>query len=81
MYVRESWGDETVIMLAQNCRVSMDKNGKLIREFNALEAAGRITGPNPYIEEYNEAVKSYDELKKIMVKRGINPADPKPRQE
>ena len=76
-----AWTDETVIELAQKCRVQMDKDGKLIREFAALEAAGSITGENPYIATYNTACECYAGLKSIMHERGINPAHPRPRTE
>ena len=73
------WTDETVIALAQTCRVQMDSNGKLIREFHALHAAGRITGENPHIATYNTACECYQGLRDIMQDRGINPANPQPR--
>ena len=77
----KTWTDATVIMLSQTCRRQMDTNGKLIREFNALEAAGRITGENPYIDTYNTACQCYQGLKDIMQERGINPAHPQIRTE
>ena len=73
--------DETIIGLAQTCRVSMERNGKLLQSFNRVqhldpEHDDYIPGPNPFVEPYNAAVKCYESIKELMAERGINPANP-----